>query len=240
MNTVPIERRRPVQNRILRSLSTDAYRRLASDLEPTTFTRGQVLHRGDDDMPCVYFPASGLCGVVTIADHQSVDVAPVGCEGVTGVFKFADGSTASRVVVQVGPAEALALPLERFNEELDRGEELRDLVTRYYRSFVTEVVESVACHRLHSTEQRFCRRLLEISDRLGSDEFVLTHDLMASMLGIQRPAVSGMAITLKHLGAIAYTRGKLAILDRHAVETRACPCYRTAHTRIAHLLPPRN
>jgi CRP-like cAMP-binding protein len=187
----------------------------------------------------VYFPTRGLCGIVSQTDRQGVDVASLGCEGMTGVFGFADRSASSRVVVHMSPGEALFLPIERFDEEMDRREEFRDLVTQYYRAVIAEVVESVACQRLHSTEQRFCRRLLTIADRLGSDTFGLTHDLMASMLGIQRPAVSAMALAFKHLGAIAYRRGKVTILDREALEIRACGCYRAAHSRIAHLLPPR-
>jgi CRP-like cAMP-binding protein len=224
----------------LRSLSPQEFERLTPHLTTTTLTRGQILHGASRAIEDVYFPMKGLCGLVAVTQSGlGVDVAPVGCEGVTGVYSLASPHASARVLVEVGPVEALRLPIAKFDEEMDRRERLHSLVTGYYRAFVTEVVESVACHRLHSTLQRYSRRLLTISDRLGSDSFTLTHDLMASMLGIQRPAVSGMALTLKHSGAIDYSRGKISILDRAAIEASACECYRTARARIAHLLPPR-
>jgi CRP-like cAMP-binding protein len=182
----------------------------------------------------------GVCGMVAFTEGgHSINVGPVGCEGVTGIYTLAAPLPSMQLLVHVEPAEAQELPFNRFEEEMNQRGTLHKLVTSYYHAFFSEVVESVACNRLHSTRQRYCRRLLTLADRIGSETFQLTHDLMATMLGIQRPAVSSIALSLKEAGIIEYTRGKLEIIDRPAVEQGACECYSTARARIAHLLPRR-
>jgi CRP-like cAMP-binding protein len=238
-NTEPVERRRRVQNRLLRSLASSEYRRLAPHLEPITLPRGQILHRTDDDVDHVYFPMHGICGVVAITGSgHGLDVGSIGCEGVTGVFMLTAATAAAQVVVQVGPVAALRLAIERFAEEMNRHGAFRQLVTSYYQAFLNEVVDSVSCNRLHSARERYCRRLLTIADRVGSESFAVTHGLMASILGIQRSAVSNMALQLKHQGIIDYRRGALTIVGRAELESSACACYGVSRARVAHLLPP--
>lgn len=228
-----------MQNRLLRSLASSEYHRLAPHLEPVTLPYGHVLHRTDDDVDHVYFPMRGICGVMTNArTGHGFEVGTIGCEGVTGVFMLTAASAAAQVVVQIGPVEALRLSIARFAEEMDRQGAFRQLVTGYYQSFLNEVVDSLSCTRLHSARERYCRRLLTIADRVGSDSFTVTHGLMASILGIQRSAVSNMALQLKHQGVIDYSRGALAIVDRSALERASCSCYGVAYARVAHLLPP--
>jgi CRP-like cAMP-binding protein len=236
----PIERRRSLQNRLLRALGRQEYERLAPHLQLMKLHRGQVLHRTRDKVEHVYFPMRGICGLVAGSDASGdrIDVGPIGCEGVTGIYMLAKSTSSLHLLVQVGPAEAQRLPLDRFDEEMNRQGTLRRLVTGYYQAFLSEVVESAACTRRHSTQQRYCRRLLAIADRTASDAFFLTHDLMAAMMGVPRLAVTGVAAELKAAGIIAYTRGRVTLLDRLAVQGRACECYWKARQRIAHLLPP--
>jgi CRP-like cAMP-binding protein len=233
------ERRRRLQNRLLRALPADDYNRIARHLKPLRLERGQVLHAAGTPLDHVYFPVRGACGVDAVMETgQSVEVATIGCEGLTAIYTLMAQQAPVQVVAHIGPAEAQRIPVDRFEREMDRHGALRELVADFYRAFVSETLQSVACNRLHSTRQRYCRRLLTIADRIGSDAVTLTHDVMATMLGIQRPAVTLIASSLKHTGLIAYTRGVVVILDRVAVEASACECYRSARARIAHLLPP--
>jgi CRP-like cAMP-binding protein len=235
-----VERRRAVQNRLLRSLGRQEYERLAPHLQLVKLQRSQVLHRSSAAVHHVYFPMRGLCGLVAGTEgNHSIDVGPVGCEGVTGIYTLAGPLPFKQLYVQVAPAEAQRLTVDRFEDEMNRRGALHRLVTGYYQAFFSEVVESVRCIREHTPLQRYCRRLLTIADRMASDSFFLTHDLMAAMLDVPRIAVIGLASNLKDAGAMEYMRGKVTMLDRPGVERRACECYRTARQRIAHLLPPR-
>jgi len=67
--------------------------------------------------------------------------------------------------------------------EFDRNTEMRDVLLRYTQAFVAQISQNVACNRLHDTDQRFARWLLEVRDRVQSDEFPLTHGFMAVSKG---------------------------------------------------------
>jgi CRP-like cAMP-binding protein len=239
-NETLVERRRALQNRLLRALPPDDYRRIAPHLKHVRLNRGQVLlQMPSASVEHVYFPKSGVCCVQAVTETgRGMGIAMIGCEGLTGIHALLSNLAPVQFCVQVCPWEAEWISVDRFAKEMDRRGALRQAVTEYYRMFFSDVVQSVACNRLHSTRERCCRKLLAISDRVGSHAFKLTHDMLGMMLGIQRPAVSVIAFDLKHAGLIEYTRGAVTIVDRRGLEAGACECYRAWRDRVAHLLPP--
>ncbi len=206
-----------------------------------TLRAGDVLHDHSRPTGHVYFPMSGVCGVV-VADHtgERIDVATIGCEGVTSVYTTFAANQETELSVQLQPATVLQIPIADFEAEMDRHATLRTVVREFYRCFTGELMQSVACNRLHSARQRYCRRLLGLADRLGADTLKLTHTEMATMLGSTRPSVTMIALDLKQTGSIAYRRNRVTIVDRSRLERFACECYQAMRSRIAPLLPPAN
>lgn len=236
-----MERRRRVQNRLLRALPSAEYRRLTVRSRPMKLRAGDVLHEQARPSTYVYFPMSGVCGVV-VADPagERINIATVGCEGVTSVYATFAAHQETELSVQLQPATMLQIPIADFEAEMDRHATLRSVVREFYRCFAGELMQSVACNRLHSARQRYCRRLLGLADRMGSDTLKLTHTEMATMLGSTRPSVTMIALDLKQTGSISYRRNSVTILDRPRLEAFACDCYRVMRSRIAPLLPPAN
>jgi CRP-like cAMP-binding protein len=115
-----------------------------------------------------------------------------------------------------------------FRAEMDRRGALSELVTRYASALVGFIMQSTACNAVHSVEQRLARWLLTAQDRMGSDDFPLTHDFIAMMLGATRPTVTVVAGTLQKAGLITYHRGHVTILDRERLEAASCECYQAA------------
>ena len=109
---------------------------------------------------------------------------------------------------------------------------LRHSVMKYLFLISDRIAEISACNRLHSLEQRCCQWLLVAGDSACSDEFHLTHEFLASLLGVQRSSVSTTAKGLQKHGGIRYSHGHITILDRAALEANACECYRTRRRRI--------
>ena len=87
-------------------------------------------------------------------------------------------------------------------------------------------MQSVACNARHSVDARCCRWLLHAHDRLATDDLALTHDLLSTMLGVRRPTVTLVMNDLAHAGIVSTSRGLIRIVDRTALEARACACYR--------------
>ena len=88
-----------------------------------------------------------------------------------------------------------------------------------------QVSQSLACNSLHSVEQRCARWLLMTHDRVGGDELLLTHEVLAQMLAVRRAGVSVAAHAMRRRGLIRYSRGRVTILDRTGLERAACECY---------------
>lgn len=118
-----------------------------------------------------------------------------------------------------------------------RGGELHQLLLRYMQALVAQIVQTAACNRHHSLEQQLCRWLLLSLDLLSSNELVMTHDLIANLLGVGRPSVSLAAYKLQGAGLITYKRGRIEVLRRKKLETCACECYAVVKREVARLLP---
>jgi CRP-like cAMP-binding protein len=89
------------------------------------------------------------------------------------------------------------------------------------------IMQSTGCMALHRVQERCCRWLLMTHDRVRQDEFHLSHEFLAMMLGATRPTVTIVAGTLQKAGLIKYTHGRIRILDRKSLEEASCECYAT-------------
>jgi CRP-like cAMP-binding protein len=165
-----------------------------------------------------------------------VEVAMVGDEGLLGMEAVlgADVATAE-AMVQVSDADAEFLPMGVFRRELARRSSLFEAVQRYGQGFVTLLMRSTACVALHPLPARCCRWLLMAHDRVHRDDFRLSHELLAMMLGATRPTVSVVAGSLQRAGLISYVHGLVHILDRAGLEASACECYGAVRTHYDHL-----
>src|SRR5581483_7535868 len=110
-------------------------------------------------------------------------------------------------------------------EAIDHLPTLRRMLQRYAESTVTSMAWWVACNRVHVIEQRMARWLLMTHDRVLGDEFQLTHEFLAQMMGVRRASIGEVASVFQAQGIIRYSRGVVAILERAGLEARACECY---------------
>ena len=224
----PIESVGPASNALLAALDPADLARLERDLEVVSLPVKQFLHRPGDVVEYVYFPATGFCSELTVLESgDMVEIATIGSEGMVGVFAAGDGHVAASVaMVQAEMARCYRLPAGVFRREMDRRGGFYGLVTRYGNAHVAFIMQSTACNAVHSVEQRLARWLLMAHDRVGENQFPLTQEFVAMMLGVARPTVTIVAGTLQKAGLITYRRGSVAILDRARLEGASCECYR--------------
>jgi CRP-like cAMP-binding protein len=184
-----------------------------------------VLFEPGEAVEAVYFPLDGVISLVTpLQDGSIVEVATIGNEGVVGVPLIADGTLAVRAICQVRGA-GLLVPAAAFLAELARNPSLRDVYDRYVPALFGQIAQAAACNRLHTNEERLSRWLLMSRDRVGVDEFSITHEFLGQMLGSRRATVTLSAGILQAAGLIRYHRGRLTIVDREGLEEVACECY---------------
>lgn len=213
-------------NRLLASLPGDEYQRLVPHLEQLPVRLSEILFAPDDVLKYVYFPETCIISLLTdLSDGYGIEVGLVGNEGMAGISVVLGTEKASKVATVQGAGTLLRLKASVLREETVRGGTLQARLLRYAHALMSQISQSVACNIRHPIEGRLARWLLMYHDRAGRDEFKLTHEFIANMLGIRRAGVTQVANKLKSAGFIDYYRGSIKILDRKGLEDATCECY---------------
>ena len=224
-------------NRLLSQLSSEDLIPLATKLEPVELSARQILYEAGAPLSHVYFPSTSVMAMTApLTGRPRIEVATVGNEGMIGVRALLGADTApAQVLVQI-PGSALRMKSSDLHAEATIGSRLLPVLFRYANAFLTQLFQSVACNMAHSLDKRLCRWLLMTQDRVRSDRFPMTHEMLAAMLGVRRASVTEAAGKLQSAGMIRYTHGKITILDRSALESASCECYRVVRADFDRLL----
>jgi CRP-like cAMP-binding protein len=214
------------QSTLLAALPRAEYERLLPHLRPVSLPFGEVLYEVGDDIDRIYFPTAGLVSLVlTDADGHDVEAGIMGREGLSGLDAVLSGEPAAhRCLVQI-QGSGLVIPLHALRAEIEHGGMLQTLVLRYTRTLLAQTAQGVLCHAGHTVEERMCRWMLMVADRIGADEFDITQEFIATMLGARRSTVTMVAGTLRSAGLLDYAYGHIRLLDRHGLESATCECY---------------
>jgi CRP-like cAMP-binding protein len=228
----------PTRNHLLAELPEEVQSRIFPFLELVDLPLGKVLYESGGMLHHVYFPTNSIVSLLYVMENgASAEISVVGNEGVIGIALFMGGnSTPSRAVVQ-SAGQAFRLPSRRIHEEFERHGALLYLMLRYTQALITQMAQTAVCNRHHSVDQQFCRWLLLSLDRLEGNDLTMTQELIANMLGVRREGVTEAAGKLQKAGVIRYSRGKITVLDRPALEKLSCECYAVVKQETDRLLP---
>jgi len=226
------------RNRLLLALPSRNLKRLMPELEHTPCQRAQVLMDADTPLDHVFFPDSGVVSVVAVyADGSIIEMATVGREGCTGVQAILGAKRSSvQLLVQI-PGSAAKMSRVAFTQAMQSMPSFRSVMDAYVQAFLEQVMVSVACNGAHSLKQRLARWLLMMRDRSDGDALPITQDLLAEMLGVQRPTITNAARELERAGLIERGRREITILDRQGLTEATCECYQLVRARLAFHLP---
>ena len=226
-----------VGNLLLRGLPAASLDAMRSYLDVVTLGAGRVVVSPDEAIESVYFPLTGLFAeTVRLSDGSAVEVNLVGREGLSGIAVALGAGSVPIETITVVPGAFLRAPAGALREQVRVDRALADRLQRYAQTLLNVRAYSAACDRLHPIQARLARWLLKAHDRLGADEFPLTQDDLALMLGVARPSVTVNAIALQQAGLIEYRRGRIRILDRDGLEATTCECYRAIAREFERLL----
>jgi CRP-like cAMP-binding protein len=216
----------PVNNKLLAKVPREEYDRLLPHLKLVSLSSEQVLYEANELIDYAYFPLTGVSSLLNIMqDGQRIEAATVGNEGMIGIPLLLGTTQTPNMAISQIPGDALQMKADVFQREVYRGCWLHTLLLRYTQRLINQISQTAACNRLHPVEKRCCRWLLMISDRVESDEFFLTPEVLSVMLGVRRTSRSEVIATLQRAGLIRYYRSKMTILDRLGLEATSCECY---------------
>jgi CRP-like cAMP-binding protein len=195
-------------------------------LEPITLTFGEELYRPGEPIRHVYFPTDSLVSLLTLVEgHQALEVGLIGREGMLGVPLALGVSDSPVRALVLGSGMALRMTSAHFRNEFQHSVLLQREVYRYTYELMVQMTQTAACNRFHRVEARLARWLLMTRDRVRSNQFHLTQNLLGNMLGVRRVGVTKAAGALRQRKLISYNRGEISILDGDGLEAAACQCY---------------
>jgi CRP-like cAMP-binding protein len=234
----PLHERRGINNRLLLALPPVTLDRILRTSEPVSLARGQQIKTAGQPIKYIHFVNRGLvCATKTMEDGRVVEIAATGIEGITEFVALLGMDRALVDMVVRIPGTAIRIRREAFMREMENDRALRQLMQDYVRFGLSEIARHIACNRLHHLEQRCCRWLLIAHGHALSDEFPLTHEDLAMMLGYQRAGVSIVMASLVRAGLIEHKRGRVMVSNRPGLEAAACECYGEMQDELNEFLP---
>jgi len=229
---------RPKQNQLLAAMPPVEYLRLLPHLELVPMRPGAVLYEPGTRVHHAYFPIDCIVSLRYICKSGSEDeIAMVGREGMVGVSLFLGGEgTLKRAIVR-SAGWAYRLPANLLKESFNQNVQVQHLLLRYAQVLLTQMGQIAVCNRHHTLEHQLCRWLLMSFDRLPSNVLVITHELIANMLGVRREGVTEAAGRLQAQGLIECYRGHIKMINRSGLEKKSCECYVVVKKEFDRLLP---
>ena len=223
------------KNHLLAMLAPADLAPLRQHLRTVDMVHAHVLAEPHERIDIVHFPHSGVISfVVEMKDGRIVETGMTGRDGASGASQALDGRVSlNKIVVQVA-GEASVIDAGRLREAAAAIPAIRSLIIRYDQFFTAQIQQSAACNASHEIRARMCRWLLRMRD-LVDDDFLLTQEFLAQMLGVRRSSVSEVATALQEAGLIRYARGHIHIADAAGLRHATCECYaevRHHHQRI--------
>ena len=227
---------RYIRNRLLAVLPASDYEAMRAELEPVSMARGDVLVEPHQPFTHAVFVETGVVSAVSRGDSRRIEIGLVGREGIVGVpLALGVDRSPHESIIQI-EGEALRLPSAVFTELLDRHPAIRTVLLRYAHLFHLQTAQTALSNSSYSLEERLARWMLMCHDRMDGDEFPITHEFLAFMLGVRRPGVTTTVHVLEGAGMIKARRSRIQILDRAKLEEAAGESYGLAEAEYRRLI----
>lgn len=217
-------------NRLLAALPESEYQRLKPHLFPVSLASGTILYNPTEKIDTLYLPENALVSLVhTLKDGATTEITLVGSRGMVGLAYILGNRNSQHLTIVQAPGNALKISALILQQEFNRAETLQRLLFSCIVTRLDEISQLAVCNRHHTIEERLARWLLMVRDLIQSDTLPLTQEFMGNMLGVRRPGVTLTASAFQRAGLIRYSRGKIVVLDREALEDVSCECYQLFH-----------
>lgn len=227
-------------NRLLSALPVKSLKLFLDGCDQVELDFAEVLCESGEQLRHVYFPIDSFISLVTaLDDGTKLEVGIVGDEGMLGISLALGVNISPQHAMVQGAGPAWRMSAALFRRHCQQNDTLRQGVNRYIYVLISQLAQTAACTHYHLVEARLARWLLMTRDRAHANEFHLTHEFLAYMLGVRREGITEAATALHKRGLIKYSRGEIVILNGAGLEQASCGCYQQSNDMYAHTMGPR-
>ena len=223
---MPSLTRAPIDNLLLAALSAADRLRLFGDRAPVDLSFSTTLSESGDRIRHVYFPIDSFVSLIAGGEGRAqLEIGLVGNEGMLGTSLLLGINVSPLRALVQGAGRAWRVDASTFLAELNSNPRLRSTLDKYLYVFMAQLMQTAPCARFHPVPARLARWLLMTRDRAHSNQFHITHEFLAYMLGVRRVGVTSAALALQRRKLIRYSRGDISVLNVRGLESLACTCY---------------
>jgi CRP-like cAMP-binding protein len=227
------------RNRLLQAMDIDIRTAILDEAERVTLRRGDVLVEPNEPVSHVFFPVSGICSIVAIADPANrIEAGVVGREGLTGLAAVLGTASAPHQGVVQMDSEGYRVSAAFMSSLAQTNGRFLGLMLRYLQVILTQTEQTALANGRFSIEKRLARWILMCHDRIDGDELNFTHELLSVMLGVRRPGVTVATHVLEGSKMIKATRGRITVLSRDKLEEAAAGSYGVPEREYERLVGP--
>ena len=226
-----------VRNRLLKALTPEDFDRLEPHLVPAETSKGQVIAQPHVPITRLLFPEVGFISVTAPYFSGMVDVGLIGPEGLVGATPVLLGSNLTPSAHYVrAPGGVLSIGVDEMRKSFDESASLRRILLRYIESVMIQTAQAAFVNATCSIEVRLARWLLMCQDRLGRDEFPVTHESLSTILAVQRTSVTLAIQVLEGNGLVKARRGRIEVRDRERLRDLADESYGVPEAEYVRLI----
>lgn len=160
----------------------------------------------------------------------------IGREGLVGVAAAFGATHSPHACLCQAEGQALSMSAGELREAAQSSPSLAGLLGRYLYFLTIQTAQTAYANASLNVEARLARWVLMTHDRADGFELSLTHDFLASMLGVRRPGVTTATHVLEGAGMIRAERGRITVLDRAKLEEMADDAYGVAEAEYERLI----
>lgn len=214
------------KNHLLNTLEADGRERFLQRMKRVEIAAQEILYHPDQHITHIYFPEGAVVVMQTVMENgATIEAVTVGLEGASWISaSFNSPTMPCQTIVAIGGA-AYRVPTEVVETEIKRNQAFHNVLSHYAHALLIQAMRSGSCNGLHHLKQRCARWMLTTLDRTRTDDFWITQEFLASLLGVRRTGINDLVEEFVAMGVIENNRGHIRVIDRQKLGTLACECY---------------
>ena len=213
-------------NQLLSALKPSDFAQVARNVTRVKLRPKQIIYKPNAPLDYIYFPEDTvLCLLTLMANGDSIESATVGREGASWISSSAGARSMPCETIAVHEGTALKLAVEDLDRELKENRPFRDVLTEYSHALLIASMRTSACNGLHRLQERCARWILTTTDRIDGNQFFITKEFLAQLLGTSRPMISVTVAVFEKAGILKVEGRRVTVADRKRLKEASCECY---------------